>query len=88
MKMPFRTLTPTPLKYSVAQTLKLVKYPPCSTDLVAVDYRLLRPFRGALRGYHLSIDQELKTYMNLWLVIQQKKYFSEGIHKLVGGWMK
>jgi hypothetical protein len=44
---------------------------------------LFGPLKDALRGCHFASDQELKEVVHVWLVTQQKTFFSEGIQKLV-----
>jgi len=69
----------------ILQKLKfeLLAQPLYSPDLAPSDYHLFGPLREALRGCRFTSVQELKEAVHAWLAAQPKKFFSEGINKLV-----
>ena len=67
---------------------EVLAHPPCSPDLAPSDYRLFGPLKEALRGCQFTSEQELKEAVHAWLTAQPKKFFSEGIKKLVQRWKK
>ena len=74
----------------ILQKLKfeLLAQPLYSPDLAPSDYHLFGPLREALRGCRFTSVQELKEAVHAWLAAQPKKFFSEGINKLVQWWKK
>jgi hypothetical protein len=65
---------------------EMLKYPLYNSDLAPSDRHLFGSLKDALRDGHFASDQELKEVVYVWLVIQPKTFFSEGIKKHVDLW--
>jgi histone-lysine N-methyltransferase SETMAR len=73
---------------SVKLGFEVLDHPAYSPDLTSSDYHLFGPLKDALRGCHLTSEEEVKEAMHEWLPAQSKTFLSVGIQKLVQCWNK
>ena len=66
----------------------MLEHPAYSPDLAPSDYHLFGPLKDALRGRRFTSDEGVKEAVYEWLAAQPKKFFSEGIQKLLERWNK
>ena len=64
------------------------KHPPHSSDLAPSDFHLFGPMKEHLRGQKFADINEVMEVVQSWLKVKPKRFFLEGIHKLVDRWTK
>jgi hypothetical protein len=69
-----------------APKFEVLKHPPYSPDLAASDFYLFGPMKEHLRGQKFADDDEVMEAVRSWLKAMLKRFFLEGIRKLVDRW--
>ncbi|KFD50549.1 hypothetical protein M513_08617 [Trichuris suis] len=65
---------------------QVLSHLPYSPDLVPSDYLVYGPLEKAIRGRRFTSDVEMQEVVHLWIISQPKKFFSDGMKKLVKNW--
>lgn len=67
---------------------ELLPHPPYSPDLAPSDYHLFAELKKPLRGVRFEDLNDVKRAINRWIRDTPKKFFDEGLKKLVPRWQK
>jgi histone-lysine N-methyltransferase SETMAR len=62
---------------------QVLNHHPYSPDLAPSDYYLFPNIKKDLRGKKLESDEEVKAAISTHFEAKDKKYFFDGIHKLI-----
>lgn len=67
---------------------ELLPHPPYSPDLAPSDYHLFSSMSHALSMQHFKNYEEVKKWVDEWIVSKDEKFFWKGIHNLPERWEK
>jgi hypothetical protein len=71
-----------------ALKFEVLKHPPYSLDLAPSDFHLFGPMKEHVRGQKFADDDQVMEAVQSWLKAMPKRFFLEGIRKLVDRWTK